>query len=118
MTVKKTRSTERRTKDLKTGLYGRRFRSDEVNDLEMLLEGGLDSEIVMLRVVTRRFFERSNQDEELCEAADTLGKIGLAVTRLSCLLKAQKLLGSGDEHGFQVIQSAIAQVSNEMELSL
>jgi hypothetical protein len=123
LSAKKSRPSGRQTtdppaSDRTTGLYGRRFHTDEVSDLELLLDGSLDSEIAMLRVVTRRFFERSSQDEDMAEAADTLGVLGLAVTRLSCLLKVQKLLGTGDEHSLQLIQRAILEASKEMELRL
>jgi len=122
LSAKKSRPSDRQTTDppaspIPTGFNGRRFRADEVNDLQLLLDGGLDSEIAMLRVVTHRFFAHTSQDEELVEAAETMRATGLTVTRLSCLLKAQRLLGSGDEHGLQVIPRAIQQVSHEIGLS-
>jgi len=79
------------------GFYSRLFRPLEGEDLEDMLNTGLEDEIAMLRVVTRRTFELANQGTDIDEAIKALGAMGLASIRLSRLLKAQQELGEGDE---------------------
>jgi len=79
------------------GFYSRLFQPLEAEDLEDMLNTGLEDEIAMLRVVTRRTFELANQGTDIDEAIKALGAMGLASIRLSRLLKAQQELGEGDE---------------------
>lgn len=81
----------------RNGFYSRLFRPLEGEDLEDMLNTGLEDEIAMLRVVTRRTFELANQGTDIDEAIKALGAMGLASIRLSRLLKAQQELGEGDE---------------------
>lgn len=100
------------------GFYDRKFADDELIDLATLLTTGLDSEISMLRVVLRRFFEQAQGSQSVTELAEMLQNIGLGATRLASLLKSQQALGDdrGDELA-KAIYAAIDQVSKEMHLS-
>ena len=62
-------------------------------ELEAMLGEGLQDEIAMLRVVTRRVLKLSRGVESLDEAITVLGTLGIASTRLAGLLKTQKVLG-------------------------
>lgn len=79
------------------GFYSRLFRPMEAEDLENKLNTGLEDEIAMLRVVTRRTFELADRGSDIDGTIKALGAMGLASIRLSRLLKAQKELGEGDE---------------------
>jgi hypothetical protein len=78
----------------KRGFYRRYFEALEANDLDLLLSDGLEDEISMMRVVTRRVLKLSRGVTNLDEAITILGALGDASTRLAGLLKTQKTLGS------------------------
>ena len=77
----------------KRGFYRRYFESLEAGDLDAMLGEGLQDEIDLLRVVTRRVMKLSRGVENLDEAITVLGALGVASTRLAGLLKTQKVLG-------------------------
>ena len=79
------------------GLYSRFFLPYEVRDLAELLKTGLEDEIAMLRVATRRTFELAEGAEDIDQTIKVLGAMGLASIRMSRLLKAQRKLGDSDE---------------------
>jgi hypothetical protein len=79
------------------GFYSQLFQPFEVRDLEDLLRTGLEDEIAMLRVATRRTFELAEGAENIDQAIKVLGAMGLASIRMSRLLKAQKELGDSDQ---------------------
>ncbi len=104
---------------LKHGFYSRQFKKMELDDLELLKEG-LDDEIIMMRVITRRFMEAAADFEDgpndPKEMRDVLGALGLAATRLASLLKTNKVL-MGDRGRSEAISIALDEVMEEWNLS-
>jgi hypothetical protein len=99
----------------KHGYYGRYFATLENGDLDALLSGGLQDEITMMRVITRRVMKLSKGVTNLDEAITVLGALGNAATRLAVLLKTQKLLG--DEQPDEVtaaLNQALSDVIKEL----
>lgn len=97
--------------------YGGNFTPRELADLASMLETGLESEIAMIRVCLRRYFELVGNAEDLDAAADALGSLGLGAFRLAGLLKVQIGLG-GDNAAktFQGISAAIKIFQEEMDI--
>jgi hypothetical protein len=83
----------------------------EAGDLDAMLSHGLQDEISMLRVVTRRVMKLSKGVEDLDEAITVLGALGIAATRLAGLLKTQKILG-GEQT--DEVTAAINQALNDV----
>ena len=90
---------------LKHGFYSRRFSDMERLDLEALMEDGLDSEIAMLRVATRRVFDLANGVESLEQASELLGTLSMAAGKLSGMLRVRALLGTEQPDEFLTIIS-------------
>jgi hypothetical protein len=88
---------------LKHGFYSRRFSDMERLDLEALMEDGLDSEIAMLRVATRRVFDLANGVESLEKASELLGTLSMAAGKLSGMLRVRALLGTKQPDFFRDI---------------
>jgi hypothetical protein len=94
------------------GFYSRRFRKNEVQDLQNSYFSGINDEIAMLRVCIRRAIEWGKDIQSLPEAMDFLRTISLAAGNLSRLVRTQKLIaGSGLD---RAIEQAILEVSAEM----
>ena len=106
---------------LKHGFYSRAFNERELSDLDAALETGLQSELAMLRVATRRFFELANnaEDQNLEEAGQTLALLSMAAGKLAAITRIQHLLG-GDQKDeiLQSISAAIDIVTKETNLHL
>jgi hypothetical protein len=98
------------------GFYARAFRSDELADLYAMLAEGLQDEITMLRLATRRVIAFLDEFQTPKEAVATLGALGLAATRLSTLLRTQKLLASGEHDTSAALSQALAEVVEELGL--
>jgi hypothetical protein len=113
------------TNALKHGFYARKFRSQEVQDLDALREGGLQelvSEISILRIAISRTFAQANDLETAGETIDWIAYlfgIGEAATRVATMLKTQKILDSdqGDQVRATLIQ-AITDAAKEMNFSV
>jgi hypothetical protein len=113
------------TNALKHGFYARKFRSQEVQDLDALQEGGLKdliSEIGILRIAIARTFAQANELEAAGETIDWiayLSGIGKAATRVATMLKTQKILegDQGDLVNAALIQ-AITEYAKEENLSV
>ena len=90
---------------LKHGFYSRRFSDMERVDLEALMVDGLDSEIAMLRVATRRVFDLANGVESLEKASELLGTLSMAAGKLSGMLRVRALLGTKQPDEFLTIIS-------------
>lgn len=97
---------------LRHGFYSSLFKPLEAKDLENILSTGLEDEIAMLRVATRRAFELANDADDIDQMIKALGALGLASIRTSRLLKAQKELGDGDQ-ALDAISTAINEVLKE-----
>jgi hypothetical protein len=120
---------------LKHGFYSRHFRSAELSDLEAVDAEGLQDEIAAMRVYIRRFIASSGQgsapgDPAIPDGAATpnsaamapypdmlfLDAIGLAATRLACLLKTQKFLDRQYPKASEDLNHALAEVIKELGL--
>lgn len=100
----------------KPGFYQRQFLPRELRDLELALDGGLENEISMLRVATRRFFEIASQTEELEEAALALRTLALAAVRVASLARTQDQIGRKADQSLDAIAQALQEVADELEL--
>lgn len=102
---------------LKHGLYARHFRTDELSDVSAAMRNGLDDEIAMLRVVMSRVLNLAHDAEDLATLQELLGSLGVASTRLSGLLKTQRLLAGDHNETANAITQAIAAVVKEFCLA-
>ncbi len=100
----------------KPGFYSRAYRSGELADLDAMLDQGLTDEIAMLRLATRRVIEFIDEFQTPKEAVATLGALGLAATRLSTLLRTQKLLESSEHDTAAALSQALGEVMKELGL--
>jgi hypothetical protein len=99
----------------KHGFYGRYFENLEAGDLDAILTDGLQDEIAMMRVITRRVMKLSRGVENLDEAITILGALGIAASRLAGLLKTQKILGGEQTEDVAVaISQALSDVIKEL----
>jgi hypothetical protein len=98
----------------KHGFYAQAFRSGELADLDAILSEGLQDEITMLRVATRRVIEFISDFETPKEATATLGALGLAATRLATLLRTQKFLEGSETSTASALSTALAEVVKEL----
>ena len=106
---------DERGSDLRPGFYERNFDDQERIDLAAVMDGGLSSEIAMLRVTMRRFYELLCNSQQAAEMGELLGRIGLGAMRLSALLEKQKgLSADGALDSYSLISQAIDQVSREL----
>ena len=104
------------TNALKHGFYSRLFRQGEVTDLEEYEINGLNDEIAMLRVWTRRVMAIGQGVETLDEAVDVLGALGTASLHLSHLLRSQKALGGTTDEFEQNFLKALDEVQREFKI--
>lgn len=104
---------------LKHGFYSAQFQDDEILDLDAHMDQGLDQEIAMLRVATRRLLQLSEGIEDINTTIHIVGSLGLSAIRLAGLLRARKLLG-GDksDETLAIINQAIGEVVKEMRLKI
>jgi len=104
---------------LKHGFYSTQFKAGEINDLEAAAEVGLESEISMLRVISRRVFEYANlnEPEDVEKWSQLLSSLGMAAIRISNLLRQQKLLGANGGDVAEALSQALRQVTNDLKLS-
>lgn len=98
---------------LKHGFYSNQFREGEITDLEVLISEGLQDEINMLRVITRRVLELANDVEQIDIAVEILGALGLAAARLAGLLKVQKILCGDEGEVTKAISEALTDILKE-----
>jgi hypothetical protein len=101
---------------LRHGFYSRAFASGEITDLDAQLAQGLQDEITMLRVVTRRVLTLADGATDLKTASDALSALGLASTRLAGLLRTQRILGGDGADTTRAIADAINAVVKELSL--
>ena len=107
---------------LKHGFYSRRFRQQDIRDLDELSASqlpSLSSELALLRVALARTFEQAEAGGEDTDWTAYLADIGLAATRVASLLRNQKLLnGEYATNTRQTILAALAEVAREKNLSI
>ena len=100
---------------LKHGFYSRQFRKVDIEDLDAMLDSGLDSEINMLRVSTRHLIELSQENTDLDTGIRLLTVLGATSTRLANLLRAQVMLGgSRQDDIYKQIIEALDEVHKEL----
>jgi hypothetical protein len=104
------------TNALKHGFYARAYRAGELADLDAMLTEGLNDEITMLRVATRRVIECIGEFTNPKEAVATLGALGLAATRLSTLLRTQKILAGSEQDTAAALSQALGEVVKELRI--
>jgi hypothetical protein len=98
------------------GFYSRHFKEAETADLDALLSDGLQDEIAMLRVMTRRVMDLGNEVQDVGQVANLLGVLGVSATRLAGLLRTQKLLGGDGGDAARAISEALAQMTRELRI--
>ena len=104
------------TNALKHGFYSPRFKKGEVIDLESALANGLDDEVSMLRVITRRLFDLSDGETDPEKLAATVGTLGAAATRLAGLMRTQSLIQGSGASSMDILSEALKEVSDELGL--
>ncbi len=78
-------------KQAAAGFYGKHFTRAEMADLDRALGDSLRGEIRMLRVVMRRFFERTaSEADDLKALSDALRVLGLSCSRLATVVQAER----------------------------
>lgn len=87
-----------------------------MQELETLLAGGLEDEVMMLRASTRRMLAMAAEMGSWDETIAVLGALGAAASRLAGLLKVQKRLTGEDPHMMAAISKALSEVANELAL--
>ena len=96
---------------VKHGFYSRTFHGDEVNDLETQLAEGLNNEIAMMRVITRRVFDlASGAFKSTDEAINLLGALGLASSHLAGLLRSQQLTIENADNVTEALLKALVEL--------
>ena len=108
------RRSRARPGQLEFGFYAQAFHSGELADLDAMLNEGLQEEIALLRVATRRVIEFISEFETPKEAVATLGALGLAATRLATLLRTQKLLAGSQHNTAAALSQALTEVVKEL----
>ncbi len=101
---------------LKHGFYSTRFHEGELTDLEAALADGLDDEIAMLRVITRRLFDLASEDTDPERLARSVSTLGAAATRLAALMRTQSLIQGKGASSLDVLSEALKEVSDELGL--
>ena len=101
---------------LKHGFYSPRFRKGELTDLEVALADGLDDEIAMLRVITRRLFDLAGEDADPERLANSVSTLGAAATRLAGLMRTQSIIQGKGASSLDVLKEALKEVSDELGL--
>lgn len=79
------------------GYYARLFRQSEMEGLPASLEGGVQDEAAMLKVLIRRMFVLTEGTEDVGESIRALQALGQAATRLARLMETQQALGSQED---------------------
>ena len=100
------------TNALKYGFYSPRFRQADLADLDQCQFSGLQDEITMLRVYTRRVIELSPDIDDLETAISLLRALSLAAIAMTRLIRTQQSIGPNpaDEIG-----AALAEVLKNMD---
>lgn len=102
---------------LKHGFYSRHFTAPETADLADMMADGIDDEIAMLRVATRRVMALATDEQDLATACDLLDTLGTASTRLATLLRTKRLLSPAQGNDVaRAIGDALTAVVKEMQL--
>lgn len=99
------------------GFYIEHFTRAELSDLDRALGQSMSGEIGMLRIVMRRFFERTTAETtDIDVLANALTVLGLSCTRLASLVKTEQTLQDkqADEIG-ETLSRSLAAVLEELD---
>jgi hypothetical protein len=100
---------------LRHGFYSRDFHKIEHSDLEAMLENGLDSEINLLRVYTRRLLKLTEGNTDIDKGVRVLSALSISTNRLATLLRTQALLGgSRRDDILRQIKEGLTEVHKEL----
>ncbi len=104
------------TNALKHGYYSPRFHELELDDLELLSEEGIANEIILLRVLIRRMFDRIDthplSDRDLIGAFKAVTK---ATVSMATLLRTQNLLDTSQSDEIaKALNQALIEVTREL----
>ena len=108
--------TAKKRPEVEAGFYVEHFTRAELADLDRALGESLRGEIGMLRVVMRRFFERSAEEADDFDAlADALRVLGLSCSRLAKVIQTERSLQDekADELG-EALSRSLAAVLEEL----
>ena len=98
---------------VKHGFYSRTFHGDECRDLETLLAEGLQDEITMMRVITRRVFRLADGFQDIEDAINLLGALGMASTHLAGLLRQQQIIHGSTDTVTEALSEALSELLTE-----
>jgi len=101
---------------LKHGFYASRFQKGELTALDTALADGLDDEIAMLRVITRRLFDLASEDTDPERLAKSVSTLGTAAIRLAGLMRTQSVIQGKGASSLDVLSEALKEVSDELGL--
>ena len=105
------------TNALRHGLYSSHFKELAEGDISAALTSGLQDEIAMLRELMARVLALANDQGDLETTQNLLGSLGVAASRLSGMLKTQRLLTPDTDNGLRNdIEAALATVAKELLL--
>jgi hypothetical protein len=97
---------------LRHGFYSKQFKADELTFLEANSVVGLENEIAMLRVVTRRLLALA-ETTDLQEMISVVGILGMTASKLAGLLRTQAKLGGEDREITDAISNALDEILRE-----
>jgi hypothetical protein len=103
---------------LKHGFYSKQLKNAkaDLDDLDAGEFSGLQDEITLLRVFTRRVVDLGQDVDRLDEALSLLRGLCLAATTLTRLLKTQHILASGDDDVTRAIRQALDELHETLGL--
>ena len=99
------------TNAIKSGFYSAHFKKLELDDLTTI-DGSLDDEIAMMRVINRRVFEFANNNEpvDLESWSKLLSTLGASNVRLAALIRTKMLVEGKGNSSDSLISLALADV--------
>jgi hypothetical protein len=104
------------TNALTHGFYSRRLKRSDFTGIETC-DIGLQEEITVLRVFTRRVIELGRDVDTLPEAVSLLRALCLASTSLTRLIKTQHLLTPTTDPAIEAFHQALDEVVKELGMT-
>jgi len=78
-----------------------------------LLAEGLQDEITMMRVITRRVFRLADGFQDIEDAINLLGALGMASTHLAGLLRQQQIIHGSTDSVTDALSEALSELLTE-----
>ncbi len=100
---------------LSHGFYSRHMQAIELGDLDVAVSAGLDDEIAMLKVTTRRLFALASM-KTLDNGIAIAGALGACAIRLAGMMRIRKAMGGEEDAAATAINQALTEVMKEMHL--